>query len=78
MAAATHQTPMNGSSVASGSSTFSHCTVALPRQAGPDQRLGHVLAVAVAPADPPAVRSLLGEVAHDGLALDELDQESLG
>ena len=51
---------------------------AVPRQPGPDQRLGDVLAVEVAPAHPSAVSALLGEVAHHRLPLDQLDHEGLG
>ena len=51
---------------------------AVPRQPGPDQLGRDVPAVPVAPADPAAVRALLGEVAHHHLALDQLDHERLG
>ena len=42
-----------------------------------DHRLGDILALPVAPAHPPAVRALIGEIADDRLILDQLDQERL-
>ena len=44
---------------------------AIPRQPGPDQRFGHVMAVDRAPADPSTEGALLGEVAHHRPPLDE-------
>ena len=47
-------------------------------QPGADECLAEVLAVHVAPADPPTVRALPREIAHHGPPLDQLDHERFG